>query len=74
MRQPYQSVRKERIPVRVLKLATFAISEGDASFVRKERIPVRVLKLVQLLLLALTNIFRQKRTNPREGIETQGGW
>ena len=68
------NVRKERIPVRGLKpLCHLSIEVffGE-SWVRKERIPVRGLKpcgtpgCVSGWTLALC----QKRTNPREGIET----
>ena len=41
-----------------------------ASRVRKERIPVRGLKHWTKVLCRLTTTVRQKRTNPREGIET----
>ena len=67
----YDPVRKERIPVRGLKRKGGITGRSVDVYVRKERIPVRGLKLGDAAdCLEYINPTSQKRTNPREGIET----
>ena len=66
------AVRKERIPVRGLKLSITPSRSSRIRSVRKERIPVRGLKLMwSSVIRSKRSTMCQKRTNPREGIETK---
>ena len=64
------SVREERILVRGLKHGVGRLIVSRRHSVREERILVRGLKLYALMQALQDDLDSQRRTNPREGIET----
>ena len=70
MTMQYESVREERILVRGLKRRCGLCHLYGLRIVREERILVRGLKRIAYDVESWEIIARQRRTNPREGIET----
>ena len=60
----FYNVRKERIPVRGLKLVAIAVIHSDLIRVRKERISVRGLKLIFRVVVVATFNGSEKNESP----------